>query len=168
MHSKTKEEEFKSLVIRNKNLLWHICSDYTLSAALEPDDCFQEVLIALWESIGTLSQIQNERMWVYRVATNTILMLLRNKQNRPTQPIDPYLDDLDSSAVTDFYRHEDYLSLLQLIDGLSPINRLIVRYHLDGFTFKEISLIVHLTSDAVAKRYERSIEKIKQQYEDTL
>ena len=50
------EQKFHRLVTQHKNMLWYICSDYSLNEAWELKDAFQEVLLELWRSFGTLRE----------------------------------------------------------------------------------------------------------------
>lgn len=49
-----REEAFNAMVMRQQDLIWHVCSDYSLSAAYEIEDGVQEVLCALWRSSTSL------------------------------------------------------------------------------------------------------------------
>ncbi len=166
MSPKDKEQDFRRIVKQYRNMLWHIISDYTFGASLQPDDCFQEVLFMLWRYHGSLRRAESERQWVYRVATTTMLMLRRKKSNHPFESLTTVEDPIES--INEYYRQEDYALLWQLIDQLDRTSSLIVRAHLDGFTFDEIAVSMQMTTAAVSKRYSRAISKIKQQYENTL
>ena len=76
-------ENFNALVLRHKAMIWHICSDYNLGKAWKTEDCIQEVLISLWRSYGSFEERSSEKTWVWRVATNTMLMLKRKEDRSP-------------------------------------------------------------------------------------
>ena len=160
------EEEFYQLVERHKDMLWFVCSDYTLGRAWEPCDAMQEVLQALWKALPKLRSKKSEKAWVYQVATNTMLMLVRKKQNRPVNPLpsDMRLRVADDSDMpTSGYQH-----LMQLIDLLPETDRRIVRAHFDGFKFKDIAPMLNMTEGTVIQRYHRAIKKLRQQYENEI
>ncbi|MBR3710917.1 MAG: hypothetical protein IKM99_08155, partial [Bacteroidales bacterium] len=71
------EKAFDALLLRNKALLWHICSEFNLGKAWNTEDCMQEVIYVLWRDFGQFEGRSSERTWVYRVATNAMLMLKR-------------------------------------------------------------------------------------------
>ena len=157
------EEEYYQLVERHKDMLWSVCSDYSLGEAWEPCDAMQEVLQALWKSLPKLRSKESEKAWVYQVATNTMLMLVRKKHNRPVNPLpsDMRLRVADDSDMPT----SNYQYLMQLIDLLSETDRRIVRAHLDGFKFKDIAPMLNMSEGAVIQRYHRAIKKLRQQYE---
>lgn len=154
------DRAFVEMVGQHRDLIWHVCSDYSLSAAWTVDDAFQEVLLVLWRDWRTFQGRCPVSHWIYRVATHAMLMLKRKMGNRP-QPEAPPLDGpADDDA--------NYRYLLELISTLDGKEARIVRAHLDGFSNKEISEMVGLPVTAVAKRLSRTRSKLKQYYENGL
>ena len=82
----------------------------------------------------------------------------------PTHPPDDYGDQ----AVEAYRQQEDYEYLLQLIDQLDEVDRLIVRSHLDGYKHSEIADRLNMSPSAVEQRYTRALKKIRKQYENTI
>lgn len=41
---KDRDKQFDALVSCHRDLIWHVCADYSLSAAWEAQDAVQEVL----------------------------------------------------------------------------------------------------------------------------
>ena len=158
------EAAFNAMLLRNKALIWHVCSDYSLGRAWKIEDCIQEVIYNLWRYFGTFEGRSSEKTWIYRVATNTMLML-RRKDNRS-----PILERIDSqekvNAMPSEARDENYQQLLQLIDTLPEDNSMIIRAHLDGFTYQEIAAMTNLTEGAVAMRISRIKKQLKEMYEN--
>lgn len=152
------DRAFLELVEQHRDLIWHVCSDYSLSAAWTVDDAFQEVLIVLWRDWHTFQGRCPVKYWIYRVATNTMLMLKRKMGNRP-QPAAPPHDGPEDDD-------ENYRYLLQLIDTLDGKEARILRAHLDGFSNKEIARMVKLPVTAVAKRLSRTRNKLRHYYEN--
>lgn len=148
---------FMEMVERQRDLIWHVCSDYSLSAAWTVEDAFQEVLVTLWRDWRRYEGRSLERTWVYRVATNVMLGLKRKMGNRP-QPEEPLVDE----AVED---DSNYQYLMQLIDTLPVVDATIVKAHLDGFSYAETAKVVNLSVTAVAMRLSRARHKLKERYE---
>lgn len=156
-----KDTAFAEMVERQRSLIWHVCSDYSLSAAWTIEDAMQEVLCVLWNDYPHFDRRSSESTWVYRVATTTMLHLKRRPSNHP-QPAasagpDPVAPD-----------DENYLCLLQLIDNLEPTDRQIVRAHLDGFTQAEIARIVGCSLPTVTRRLAKSKRLLKEQYNHSI
>ncbi|MBP5572946.1 MAG: RNA polymerase sigma factor [Bacteroidales bacterium] len=98
----TAQSDFNALVLRHKAMLWHICSDYNIGKAWKTEDCLQEVLISLWRSYGSFEKRSSEKTWVWRVATNTMLMLRRKDVRSPqTDSIDTvHLDEKNDETTS--------------------------------------------------------------------
>ena len=138
-------------------MIWHICSDYSLSAAWTVDDAFQEVLLALWRDWRQYEGRSSERTWVYRLATNVMLRIKRKTVNQPQSEV-----ILEDEAAEDDH---NYNYLLQLIDILPTVDATIVRAHLDGFSHAEVAKVVDLSVPATAMRLSRALRKLKEYYE---
>ena len=152
---------FEDMVGRNRSLIWHVCSDYSLGMSWNREDCVQEVLCRLWQDYGQLREPSKERAWVYRVATRTMLMLKRSRQNQ-LQPVLQRLDTVQPESDRD---EENYRCLLQLIDSLPESQAVIIRAHLDGFSNKEIASMTGGTATGVAMRISRIRKRLKQLYD---
>lgn len=158
----TFQAEFNALIIRHKAMIWHICSDYNLGKAWKTEDCVQEVLVSLWRSFGAFEGRSSEKTWVWRVATNTMLMLRRKDVRSPqTESIETVgVDDKDDTPS-----NESYQQLQQLIDALPEESGTIIRAFLDGFSYKEIADMTGSSVGAVAMRIARTKQRLKQMYE---
>ena len=80
-----RKQDFEGLVFANKKKLWNLCSSFTLGAAWETDDAFQEVLCALWRNWDQLKREDRRHAWMFRVAYHTLLNIKRSN-NIPTVP----------------------------------------------------------------------------------
>ena len=160
--NKSRIENFNALVLRHKAMIWHICSDYNVGKARNMEDCIQEVLINLWRSFGTFEERSSEKTWVWRVATNTMLMLKRKEDKSPqTEPIEA----VGVGEKEDEPNDEKYKQLQQLINTLPEESGTIIRAFLDGFSYKEIAEMTGSSVGAVAMRIARLKQKLKIMYE---
>jgi len=161
-HEKS-EDAFNAMLLRNKAMLWHICSDYSLGKAWKTEDCMQEVVFNLWRDFNKFEGRSSERTWVYRVATNTMLMLRRKDNSSPmTEPFDNNMDD---NAVSTDINDDNYQQLLQLIETLPEKHSIIIRAHLDGFSYQEIAEMTGKTVGSVAMSIARIKKRLKKMYE---
>ena len=155
-------ENFNALVLRHKAMIWHICSDYNVGKAWKTEDCMQEVLISLWKSFKTFEGRSSEKTWVWRVATNTMLMLRRKDvRTLQTEPLETVGTEEKDEEPSD----ESYQQLQQLIDALPEESGTTIRAFLDGFSYKEIADMTDSSVGAVAMRIARIKRKLKQMYE---
>lgn len=156
------QADFKELVLRHKAMIWHICSDYNVGTTWTIEDRFQEVLISLWRSFETFEGRSSEKTWVWRVATNTMLMLKRKDIRSPqTEPI-------ETEGVGKKYNepnNDNYQQLQQLIETLPDDSGIVIRAFLDGFSYKEIAEMTGSSVGAVAMRIARTKRRLKTMYE---
>ena len=158
----TSQADFKALVLRHKAMIWHICSNYSIGSAWNIEDCMQEVMINLWRSFGTFEKRSSEKTWVWRIATNTMLMLRRKDVRSPqTESI----ETVDVEDKADRSGDERYQQLQQLINTLPEESSIIIRAFLDGFSYKEIAEMTGSTVGAVAMRIARTKRRLKKLYE---
>jgi len=158
----TFQADFNALILRHKAMIWHICSDYNIGKAWNTEDCVQEVLVSLWRSFGAFEGRSSEKTWVWRVATNTMLMLRRKDVRSPqTESI----ETVSMSEKDEEPSNESYQQLQQLIDALPEESGTIIRAFLDGFSYKEIADMTGSSVGAVAMRIARTKRRLKQMYE---
>ena len=153
---------FNALVLRHKTMIWHICSDYGLGKAWNVEDCIQEVMVNLWRDFDKFEGRSSEKTWVWRVATNTMLMLKRKEVRSPQT------DSIDTEGVEkkdNEPSNENYQQLQQLIETLPEDSGTVIRAFLDGFSYKEIADMTGSSVGAVAMRIARTKRKLKRMYE---
>ena len=149
-NDKTTYDEFNALILRHKAMIWHVCSDYKLGSAWNTEDCVQEVIVNLWRSFPSFEGRSSEKTWVWRIATNTMLMLRRKDVRMPqTESIETERVDQPE----------------QLIDVLPENSMVVIRAFLDGFSYKEIAEMTSSSVGAVAMRIARLKRKLKTIYE---
>ena len=158
----TTHAEFNTLILRHKAMIWHICSDYRLGNAWNTEDCVQEVIINLWRSFNSFEGRSSEKTWVWRVATNIMLMLQRKDVRSPqTESIETdNVDKKDEESGNDSYQQ-----LQQLIEALPEESSVIIRAFLDGFSYKEIAEMTNSSVGAIAMRIARLKRKLRIMYE---
>ncbi len=150
------EKTFKDLIHRQRNLIWRVCSSYSLSAAWTTEDAFHEVLCDLWRGYESFDRRSSESTWVYRVAVNTMNSLARKKGNQPTAPPPEGHDPA--------YRDDDYRDLVELIEATPEPDRTIIKAHAQGYGYKEIAEITGLSIAAVSMRLTRTLRKLRKLY----
>ena len=150
--------EFNALVLRHKAMIWHICSDYGLGSVWNIEDCVQEVILNLWKSHKSFEGRCSEKTWVWRIATNTMLMLQRKDVRSPQT------ESIETEGVNkkdDEPYNDSQQQLQQLIDELPEASSVVIRAFLDGFSYKEIAEMTNSSVGAVAMRIARLKRKLR-------
>lgn len=126
---------------------------FALSILRDPhmaEDVLQEVFLRLLTGKRT-PEPGLEGPWLYRVARNLCYDILRRKKRELPQ---------QEGRQLDRYQYE----YIEMIAGLSKKEQEIVTLKIvGGLTHREIGLALGLTEQAVKKRYERAIRKLREE-----
>ena len=82
------EEAFRRLVDRHRREL-HVHCDRILGSIEDAEDQVQETFLAAWHGITGFEARASVRAWLYRIATNRCLDVLRAARRRPAVPVAP-------------------------------------------------------------------------------
>jgi RNA polymerase sigma-70 factor (ECF subfamily) len=116
----------------------------------------------LWRSFKSFEGRSSEKTWVWRVATNTMLMLRRKDVRSPqTEPIETESEDTKDDEPS----NDSYQQLQQLIETLPEESGVVIRAFLDGFSYKEIAEMTDSTVGATAMRIARLKRTLKKMYD---
>jgi RNA polymerase sigma-70 factor (TIGR02960 family) len=149
----------------------------------DADDALQETLLAVWRGLASFQSRASLRTWLYKVATNTCLNLIRTASRRPqmTEPLpaqapeptgssevtwlQPYpdllLDELPDPDAAPHARIERAevvsLAFLTALQLLSPRARaVLVLRDVLGFSAAEVAETLDSTPEAVAMTLSRA------------
>ncbi|MFE3442389.1 RNA polymerase subunit sigma-70 [Nocardia sp. NPDC059180] len=61
-----------------------------LGSLTDAEDTLQETLFAAWRGLPEFEQRSSLRTWLYRIATNRCLNVLRSARRRPPEPVPPF------------------------------------------------------------------------------
>jgi RNA polymerase sigma-70 factor (TIGR02960 family) len=182
------EAAFAELVRPHRREL-HLHCYRLLGSFDDADDALQETLVAAWRGLPAFQAKASARTWLYRIATNTCLNLVRKAARRPqmTQPLpaaapvstgssevtwlQPYPDKLldglpdgDPGPEARVERNEAVsLAFVTALQLLSPRARavLILRDVL-GFTAREAADIIGSNEEAVTMTLSRARATLRQ------
>ena len=157
-----RKQDFEGLVFANKKKLWNLCSSFTLGAAWETDDAFQEVLCALWRNWDQLKREDRRQAWMFRVAYHTLLNIKRSN-NIPTVPLSQCL--INESMGGEVSIDDFDLSFSQMLSSLSRNDQIFIIAVWKGFSFAEIASMLGISIPAARKRHYRALKKLKKLYE---
>ena len=155
-------DSYNGLMLRHRRLLFAVCNRYA-HRGLDADDLMQEVMLALWqrrEKMQAIAPAPKQAAWVWRVARSTCIDLHRKREPSPTLLPDDYDAPAEDTSLHD--------ALHELIAQLPDPDRTIVRMHLEGYEYKEISRHTGLTKNNVGVRLMRIKEKLREQMNNVL
>jgi len=188
------EEAFANLVAPYRREL-HVHCYRTLGSLQEAEDALQETLLAAWRGLAGFESRASLRTWLYRIATNHCLNLMRSAGRRPrsteprpdyllpeatpsTEPmwLEPYpdvlLDELPDVALGPEARYEQHetisLAFVTALQLLPPRQRaaLILRDVL-GFRASEVAEILDSSEESVTSALKRARTALEGRLADT-
>ena len=146
-----------------QRLYWHIRKiviDHD-----DSDDALQNTFIKIWKGLENFKGESQLYTWIYRIATNEALTLLRQKQKRQTTSINPIEYELSKNLESDNYFTGDViqLKLQHAILTLPEKQRLVfnMRYY-DETPYEQMSEILETSVGALKASYHIAAKKIEE------
>jgi RNA polymerase sigma factor (sigma-70 family) len=132
-----------------------------LGSQTEAEDAVQDILVKAYQHIGTYRPIVSFSSWLYKIAYHHCLSLIRKRQRHLKimalfQP-DPPAESPEQ--LMDRYIFNEHLTFALLKLKMDERNLLVLRIF-EEQSFPEIAEILDKNTDAVKKKYRRTITKL--------
>lgn len=150
---------FVRLIQSHQGILNSICSVY-FKTKEERKDARQEIILQLWKSYPTFRGDAKPSTWIYKVALNTVLNLVKKKQKEPHSQDLEGLNKLVVAPLLD----DDLQQLKQLISLLNQADKALVILYLEGYKHEEIGQTLNISATNVSTRLNRIKEKLRTLY----
>lgn len=126
------------------------------------EDLRQEIYVNIWLGLNQCRGESKMSTWIYRVAVNSALMILRSsKPFIQTTSLD--FGILDASTEIDDTQRENLQTLQSLINRLENIEKAIILLWLDEYSYDEIAETLGLKRNTVAVKIHRIKDKLSKQ-----
>ncbi len=122
-----------------------------LKDAQAAEDVLQEVFLTLLTGNHVI-EFGKEQAWLYRVARNRCYDVLRKEKRRPQHPT--------PQSREEQYRYIDLIACLSQKD-----QEIITLKVAEGMGYRDIARILGITESSAQKRYQRAIQKLREQEE---
>jgi len=147
------KKEFIALISQHQGILQKICNLYFYRSPYK-EDYYQEMLIRLWKAYPSFGNQSKFSTWLYRVALNTAIDLIRK------QSLQPRHTELSKSeyniATSETNTESDQKDkLYQAINQLSDIEKAIIVLHLEEHSYREIGEIIGISEGNAGVRISR-------------
>lgn len=122
------------------------------------EDCVSEAVLIAFRKIGKLKNVSSFKSWMFRILRNCCVEAFRKKSRELPD------EDSDSSIHSFDKNSDDKLSLQNALMKLSEDEReVIILYYYNGYTSKEISLMLTMNENTVRSKISRGTEKLKKE-----
>jgi RNA polymerase sigma-70 factor, ECF subfamily len=147
------EKEFIELIKRHQGILHKICNIYFLRDPYK-EDYYQEILIRLWKAYPGFNYQSAFSTWLYRVALNTAIDIIRKKS---ILPVHTELSGTEYNIAEDKNNteSENKDKLYLAINQLSDVEKAIIILYLEDFSYYEIAQITGISEDYTGVKINR-------------
>jgi RNA polymerase sigma-70 factor, ECF subfamily len=147
------EKEFVELINKHQGIIHKICNVYFYGNTYK-DDYYQEIMIRLWKSFPNFKKECAFSTWMYRVALNTAIDILRKQKMQPTyieltHKENIYSDD-ESNAGSEMRD-----KLYEAIHCLNDLEKAIIILYHEDYDYKEIAEIIGITESNTGVKISR-------------
>lgn len=151
---------FLEILRRYQKQIYYHCRNLLLSHD-DADDAAQNTFIKVWQNANQFKGESRLRTWVYRIATNESINLIRKR--RPTIDFDEAQPEMAEMITEDLYLSGDDIALkLQRALCYLPFKQKLVftlRYFED-LTYEEISSLTSTSEGALKASYHHAVKKL--------
>ncbi len=131
----------------------------------DADDAVQETFVKVWKNLDKFKGNSKLYTWIYRIATNEALTLLKSRKRKFLLPIVDYEKQLAQSLQDDtfFSGDEIQLKLQKALLTLPAKQRLVfnMKYY-DEMKYKDMSEVLGTSVGALKASYHIAVKKIEE------
>ncbi len=159
---------YADIIRKYQGRILRLCASM-LSDEKEAEDAAQEIFLKGFYALGRFKSNASLYTWLYRIASNHCLDLLRKKSRRRTGSWDELSERLGDEAEKLISGRDDgsgnqrQMELVQeVLERLEPDYRLILTLReMEGLHYEEIAQALNCTLDAVRGRLKRAREQFR-------
>ena len=158
MTDEQREQTFLQWQDEHRGILLKVARSFAVSQG-DQEDLAQEILIQLWQSIGSFNGDSKPSTWIYRVALNAAMGWQRGERRQRFRV--QKMVDMDAYWLKGKeHENEQLTQLYEAIHKLSPHDRYLVLLYLDDLQYSEIAEIIGISESNVGVRINRAKKKL--------
>lgn len=148
---------FSGLIEKNQKIIHKITAVYS-DTAEDREDLFQEICLQLWRSYQSFRGDSGFSTWMYRVALNTAISMVRKKNKITFAELKK-----ESQIPEEPHEYDESIHLLNAaISRLNYIDRAIILLWLEEKDYEEIASITGITKINVSVKLVRIKRKLQE------
>ncbi|MFT3933772.1 MAG: RNA polymerase sigma factor [Chitinophagaceae bacterium] len=152
MTEKEQERVFNEWLKGHTGTIFKIVRAWS-SSINSADDLFQEIVMRVWKSVPSFRQECSVNTWIYRIALNTAITWKASEQRYAIHEKSGSIDQVlqQSNQPVD----ERLAWLYEAIQSMEPIDRSLALLLLDGYSYKEMAVMMGITETNIGVRIHR-------------
>lgn len=130
----------------------------------DANDVTQLAFIKVWKGLPGFRRESQLYSWIYRIATNECLTLLRNRRRRLMVSFEDVEESISANLVTDplFSGDKIQLKLQQAVLKLPPQQRIIFTMkYFDGLKYETIAETLGISVGGAKASYHHAVKKVE-------
>ena len=130
----------------------------------DTDDAVQEVFVKVWKNIESFKEDSQLYTWIYRIAVNEALNVLRKKKRRFFVPLVNVENELSNEIDSGSYFDGDEIQkrLQKAILTLPEKQRVVFNLkYFEEMKYKDMAVVLQLTEGALKAQYHHAVKKVK-------
>lgn len=139
----------------------HKVNQIYFKSETDKEDNFQEVVFQLWRSFQSLQNKEKIASWIYAVAINTSISKIRKDNRLEFRDSVPDMEMVDPNEQQE--QNENYQRLLNALHKLNEIDRLIMLFYMDDYSYEEIAEMVGMSSSHIGVKIHRLKVQLQKQ-----
>lgn len=149
---------YQSQILPYAGIIIKICRAYT-DTQEDFEDYYQEVCLQIWRSHSNFRGDSDWSTWIYRLALNVCMTLLKARKKRPSHQHSEEIAQvaIENEAFSDEALNELYIAIRKL----SEVDRAIILLYLEEKTYAEIGDIMGSNTSNIGVRIKRIKDKLK-------
>ena len=163
------EDAFYVLFERRHKEIYTHCFRMVSNDAEKAQDAFQETFIKVFTRKDLFTDATNGRAWLYRIATNTCLNMLRYDRRHPHEGIDDQMNSVDEAMQPDFETEQESLrgELERAIAKLPvDLREPFVLREMQEFSYEDVSEQLGISVAACRQRVYRAKQMLREELEE--
>lgn len=136
----------------------------------DAEDAAQEAFFKAYEALDSFRENASFYTWIYRIASNYCLSLLRTKARRPSQSLDALLETKKAELTRFFAAVPDPRSAFEarelldkVLSAIRPNYRLVLTLReQDGLSYEEIAAVTESSVDSVKAQLRRARDEAQE------
>jgi RNA polymerase sigma-70 factor (ECF subfamily) len=161
--------DYAPLVRAHQAKILGLCASL-LSDATQAEDAAQEIFLKAYRSLSTFKGGSKFSTWLYRIASNHCMDLLRKRSREKSESLDALLERTDEGKRKSFEPFTDPREasnasdlVERLLGTLSGAERLILTLReAQGLNYEEIAQTLNCSLDAVKSRLRRARQALEE------
>jgi RNA polymerase sigma-70 factor (ECF subfamily) len=148
--------------------LWRLLDSNPSETAIEPQDATQDVFLRAYKSFDRLRPDSNHRAWLYKIATNCAMTILKRRQRQTplTDTDETMFPDPQLSPSQQVMLKEKVATLMTAIQTL-PLKQqaAVMLRHVHELDYADIAVALDCSEDSARANVYQGTRRLRQQFD---